>query len=98
MLKDPHNQEIYDKNIFYRKSIFVLVFLLIIIAILIGRIGYIQFVKGDEYSTATYKQQTKSQVISPKRGIIYDSTGKVLARNTTVYTISVNIRKSFLSR
>ena len=32
----------------------------------------------------------KNQILSPKRGIIFDSTGDVLARNISVDTISVN--------
>ena len=82
--------EMYNKSIFLKRSVFVLVVLLLIFIILLTRIGYIQFIKGEEYSTAAYKQQTKSQVISPKRGIIYDTNGNVLARSSVVYTISVN--------
>ncbi|MBR3152657.1 MAG: penicillin-binding protein 2 [Clostridia bacterium] len=62
---------------------------------LIVRIGYIQFIKGKEYKTEAYKQQTSSQIISTKRGIIYDSTGKVLARSATVDTISLAPGKVF---
>lgn len=91
-LKHASSQDIEMRNkaIFLKRSVFILVVLLLAFIALLTRIGYIQFVKGDEYSTAAYKQQTKSQVISPKRGIIYDTNGKVLARSSTVYTISVN--------
>ena len=38
-----------------------------------------------------YKQQTLDRKINPKRGTIYDSTGKVeLAVSSTVETVSVN--------
>lgn len=57
---------------------------------LLTRIGYIQFVKGSEYKTNAYKQQTKSQTLSSKRGTIYDSTNKILAISSSVDTISVN--------
>ena len=96
-LKRASSQDLdfYNRKIFMHRSLFVLFGLIILLATLLTRIGYIQFVKGEEYSTAAYKQQTKSEVISPKRGIIYDSTGKVLARSSTVYTISVNPGKIF---
>lgn len=54
------------------------------------RISYIQFVKGEEYSAEAYKQQMKNQIISPKRGIIYDAKGEVLAHSVSVDTISFN--------
>ena len=37
-----------------------------------------------------YEQQTLEREINPKRGIIYDCTGTVLAQSSTVETITVN--------
>ena len=38
-----------------------------------------------------YQQQTLDRKINPKRGVIYDTTGKnVLAVSSTVETVSVN--------
>ena len=63
----------------------------IIIGFLMARIGYIQFIQGEELSSMAYQQQTLDRTINPKRGIIYDSTGKnVLAVSSTVETVSVN--------
>ena len=63
----------------------------IIIFFLIGRIGYIQFVQGGELSSMAYQQQTLDRTINPKRGIIYDATGKnELAVSSTVETVTVN--------
>lgn len=54
------------------------------------RVSYIQFVKGEEYSSAAYNQQMKNKIISPKRGTIYDANGEVLAHSVSVDTISLN--------
>ena len=70
------------KNIFF---IFIFLFSLLII-----RIVYIQFIKGPEYKETASKQQLLNQVISPKRGTIYDSTGKALAISASVDTITIN--------
>lgn len=57
----------------------------------IFRIGWIQFVMGDELQAMAYTQQTLDRTINPKRGTIYDATGKtVLAVSSTVNTITVN--------
>lgn len=62
-----------------------------IIICLIIRLGYIQLIKGGELSSMAYKQQTLDRKINPKRGTIYDATGeKVLARSSTVETVTVN--------
>ena len=63
----------------------------IIIICLITRIGIIQLVQGGELSALAYSQQTLDRKINPKRGTIYDVTGKnVLAVSSTVETITVN--------
>jgi len=57
---------------------------------LIIRIGFIQFVQGAELQAMAYSQQTLNRNINPKRGTIYDSTGKnVLAMSASVETVSV---------
>ncbi len=58
--------------------------------IITGNLGKLIFVHGKEYSEAAYNNQMKSQIISPKRGIIYDVNGNVLAKNVSVDTISLN--------
>ena len=63
----------------------------IIVICLIGRIGFIQFVQGGELSELAYQQQTVDRAINPKRGTIYDSSGReVLAVSSTVETVTVN--------
>ena len=58
--------------------------------LLIVRIGVIQFVQGSELQAMAYSQQTLNRKINPKRGTIYDSTGKnVLALSASVETVSV---------
>lgn len=66
----------------------------IIVILLIIRVGYIQFIEGNRLKKLAYEQQTLDRTINPKRGTIYDSTGKnILAVSSTVETITVNPRK-----
>jgi cell division protein FtsI/penicillin-binding protein 2 len=61
---------------------------------LIIRIGFIQFVQGSELKDMAYMQQTLNRNINPKRGTIYDSTGKnILAISASVETVSINPRQ-----
>ena len=69
----------------------ILIFVICIFILLNIRIGYIQFVMGSELQAKAYVQQTMDRNINPKRGTIYDSTGKVvLATSATVETVTVN--------
>ena len=71
-----------------RNSLFIV---FIILTILIGRIGFIQFVQGSNLRLLAYEQQTLDRYINPKRGTIYDATGKtILAVSSTVETVTVN--------
>ena len=84
----------YEKNgILTRKkrlrNSIIIVFM--VLSFMIGRIGWIQFVDGDKLKYMAYVQHTLDRKINPKRGTIYDSTGKkVLAVSSTVRTITVN--------
>lgn len=71
------------------RNAILIVFL--IMSLMIGRIGWIQFVDGDKLKYMAYVQHTLDRKINPKRGTIYDATGKkVLAVSGTVRTITVN--------
>lgn len=64
--------------------------ILIILLLLIIKIGWIQFVQGEELKTLAYQQQSLDRKINPKRGTIYDSEMTTLAVSATVNTVTVN--------
>lgn len=70
------------------KNIFIVIILIFVL--LLGRLGYLQFVQGGYLKELAYRQQSINQIISPKRGSIYDSTGNVLATSASVDTITIN--------
>lgn len=61
--------------------------------ILLVRIGFLQFIQGGDLKEQAYNQQAINKIISPKRGNIYDSTGKALAIGAQVDTITINPKK-----
>ena len=74
----------------FKRMLIVFGFILLIIVVLLGRVGWLQFVDGEELKRREYSQSTSSTLISAKRGTIFDSTGKALAISVDVDTISVN--------
>lgn len=88
------NENFKSQNFIYikkLKTIFIVV--ITIFVLLLGRIGYLQFIQGSYLKERAYKQQSINQIISPKRGSIYDSTGKILATSASVDTITINPEK-----
>lgn len=79
-------------NISRKKRLRSMLFIsFIICSLLIIRIGVIQFAQGSELQSMAYMQQTLNRKINPKRGTIYDSTGKnILAVSASVETVTVN--------
>ncbi len=83
-----------SKNLVHTKNLkLFLVVVILIFVVLVGRIGFLQFVQGNYLKELAYKQQAINQIISPRRGNIYDSTGKALAISAQVDTITINPTK-----
>ena len=88
------NTSFESKNLIHsRKLKFTLLGTIIILILLIVRIGFLQFIDGNHLRELAYNQQTINQIISPKRGNIYDSTGKALAISAQVDTVTINPNK-----
>lgn len=67
----------------YRASI-VIAFLL-----MVGRLYQLQVLKHNFYLAESNKNRSRTVVIAPKRGVIYDRIGKILARNRPSFEISL---------
>ena len=81
-----------ETSITNKKKMVIAIFIVILLFIILSaRIGYIQFVKGQNLQEMAYDQLVKKRTINAKRGKMYDSTEKyVLAVSATVYTVTVN--------
>ena len=67
--------------------VLILVFLMLLIAAL--RVGYVQLVKGEEYSERALSQQTTDITVEAERGTIYDCNGEKLAQSVKCYDVFV---------
>ncbi len=72
-----------------RAATFIILIVLVFV-MLIGRVGYLQFIEGGDLKQRAYSQSTASTVVSAKRGTIYDRNKKALAISAEVDTITVN--------
>ncbi len=72
-----------------KNLIFILGIVFFFMLMLIIRLGWIQIVRGEEYSEKALEQQTSDTPIEAERGTIYDTNGNELAVSVTCYTIWV---------
>lgn len=76
-----------------RRLIIYLIFGFILFFLLILRMGWLQFVQGSDLKERAYRQQVANRTITPKRGNIYDSTGRTLALSIEVDVVYVSPSK-----
>ena len=57
-----------------------------VIAVLCFRVGWVQIVKGEEYSKMALEQQTRDVPIEAKRGVIYDTNGQEMQLDKLEYS------------
>ena len=67
----------------------LIVFIYIIGSILIGRLFYLQIVKGKEFRETSNTRLTRESIIEASRGNIFDRDGNVLATTKTGYSIEL---------
>ena len=88
-MNKPIKKNKKEKTLSQRLGILMITFFALLF-ILIIRLGWLQIAQGAKLKEAMYDQLTTSRIISPKRGTIYDSTGKSLAISAQVDTVSIN--------
>lgn len=82
------------------RSLFVGFVFVTLLAILVGRLFWIQGVKAEEYTEQARQVWEKEEILQPKRGAILDRNRDVLALEAPAYTIAVylpSFRKSSLT-
>lgn len=77
----------FSQKTIKRRLVVLLLFSLLMSITLLGRVFWIQFVRGDELKTRAQGQWTRDVPVEPKRGTIYDRNNNPLAISATVDTV-----------
>ncbi|MBQ8250410.1 MAG: penicillin-binding protein 2 [Alphaproteobacteria bacterium] len=76
----------YEKDRVFSKRILVLLgFFLLLIAVLISRVFYLQILQGERYKFLADKNRTSIRLTMPSRGNIFDRNGVKLAENKKTF-------------
>ena len=86
-LSDEGNKEALSLTFNFAKLKYFYLVLIIALGIIIGRSVWLQVVKGDYYRLLAEGNRLRSEVIEPKRGIIYDKDLRPLVRNKANFVL-----------
>lgn len=75
-------------NEFANRRLFIIGFMVLLAAIIVGRLFYIQIIDG-YYKQVSDRNVLRYDIQYPARGLIYDRNGTLLVGNKTVYDIMV---------
>lgn len=84
-LKDYSQESITFTN----RAVIAFVFVLMLMLVLIGRVYYLQVIEHDRYAAISEKNRVQLQPVAPRRGLIYDRNGILLADNRPNFSVTL---------
>jgi len=86
-LSDSSRKEVVTRTFNFSKLKYLAGIAMFILAILLGRAGWLQVVKGEYYYLLSEDNRLRAETIEPKRGIIYSQDFKPLVRNKANFVL-----------
>ncbi len=84
-LKNPEQ----ELRIFRVRALLAVLVVIVLTSLLVSRLGYLQIVQHDLYSTRSEKNRVRVEPLPPNRGLIYDRNGTLLAENRPTYNLTL---------
>jgi len=72
-----------------QRAVVFSVVIVAVLAVLLGRLFFLQVVQGYNYQEASEENRTRLATSPALRGMIYDRTGAVLAKDTATYSVKL---------
>jgi penicillin-binding protein 2 len=80
---------LFESHLFMHRSVQALVFAALLIAVLIGRLVYLQVLAHEHYITLSDDNRIKILPLPPNRGLVFDRNGIILADNLPSYRLEI---------
>ena len=84
-LKDPYR----EKRIYQMRVVVIGLFVVALLLVVVGCYFSLQITQHDNYKTQSDRNRVQLQAIPPKRGLIYDRNGSLLAENLPSYSLTI---------
>ncbi|MBT7542525.1 MAG: penicillin-binding protein 2 [Gammaproteobacteria bacterium] len=85
--------KVNTERLFKNRLLILITTLSLLAILLIIRLYYLQVISYVQYDTLSAANHIKYIQTTPRRGIIYDRNGKVLADNSSLYSIEINLEE-----
>lgn len=82
-LKNPQ----HELRIFRARSLLAALLVIALTGLLMGRLGYLQVVQHEVYTTRSESNRVRVEPLPPTRGLIHDRNGVLLADNRPTYNL-----------
>lgn len=89
-LKNPQREQL----IYGSRTLFAVSVVFVLLLLLVLRYYSLQITDFEIYSTASERNRVQLQPLPPKRGLIYDRNGVLLADNRPSYTLSIILERA----
>ncbi len=88
-LKDPY----LESRVYGTRTVFVLVIAMVLMGILMARYFSLQITQYETYRTESDRNRVQLQSLPPKRGLIFDRNGVLLAENRPSFVLSLVLER-----
>jgi penicillin-binding protein 2 len=78
-----------ENRFFLNRAVVAFLFVLLLMAILVSRIYFLQVVEHERFSLLSENNRIKLQPVAPRRGLIYDRNGELLAENRPSFSLTL---------
>jgi len=85
----PLKDHFRETSLFSRRIGIAFFFIFLLFSSLIGRLVYLQIIKHDLYTTLSKNNRITLKPIAPKRGLIFDRHGQLLAENKPRFYLEI---------
>ena len=84
-LKDPHRESL----VYSARTVTAIIAVLVLMGVVLARYHALQITEYETYRTQSERNRVQLQPLPPKRGLIYDRNGVLLADNRPSYILSI---------
>lgn len=74
---------------FKHRALLAFIFVVLIFAALFGRVYFLQVIEYERYSAISDRNRIQLQPVAPRRGLIYDRQGVLLADNQPTFSVTL---------
>lgn len=78
-----------DARIFKFRAVLALVVVTLAFSVLLGRVYFLQVIEHERYAAISDRNRIQLQPVAPRRGLIYDRNGILLADNQPTFSVTL---------